>query len=393
MAVEDSESVESQIRRICPNGAIGYRVQVYEPTPETYPIKSRHGRDMYSIDPEAIEYPVGTPPGDHQVIFLDNSSKAIKVYKNPVITVEALKKKQAAATPNKKESKAAESEDTDEADDFENDIKTASGGADSDQSSDFAKRIQDLHIQRKRIRIAKETRHTAEMAEMIAHATACQDETLRKFGQIDATQANHTMAQMAISKALADAYVKIAQPPPPPAPPIDWNGLLKTGLEGVNTIITTYGGKRHEHDRALFVKEVAEAVKGSLSTSSSIDTIGEGADKPTERVTQATTKKTTERATEKPADKNDKNDPDPPPVTEQSPAPRVEKKKGSGNSFLIAWRSMCRVMCGLTDLDIVNMVAQPALLVAVLAGVGSMAPQMPKLDRQSSIYLPVGTRT
>jgi hypothetical protein len=46
---------------------------------------------------------------------------------------------------------------------------------------------------------------------------------------------------------------------------------------------------------------------------------------------------------------------------------------------------MKRVIIGLTDLDIVSMVVQPAVLVAVIAAIGSLAP--PPLLPQSLIYV------
>lgn len=414
MAVEDSESVEVQIRKICPSGAIGYRVQVYEPTPETYPLKSRHGRDMYSIDSDAIEYPVGTPPGDHQVVFLDSSSKAIKVYKNPVITIEPTKKKKAAPSQSKRAAKVEEAEaeaggDTDELDD---EFKAAAAGADFDPSSDFAKRIQDYQLQRKRMKLAKEARYTGELAEMLSHGTSLQDETLRKIGMIDRVDAQHQSAQMTLTKAIADVYTAIAKPVVPPAPPapVDWGSLIKFGMEGLNQIATTIVGKRNEHDRVLFAKEVAaEVVKSNLSANSSVASIAAGPDKPAEHVggepakpspdkpVDAASEKATAKRDSSPdkndkADKNDKNDPGPPPVTEQASKPPVEKKNEFGGSFSRAWQSMRRAIAGLTDWDIVQLVTQPVLLVALIGALGSMAPPPVKLDHKSSIYLPAGPR-
>ena len=65
-----------------------------------------------------------------------------------------------------------------------------------------------------------------------------------------------------------------------------------------------------------------------------------------------------------------------------------EKKTESVISYSSAWRSMRRAILSLTDQHIVQMVAHPVLLVAFLAGLGSMAPQRPRLDRQATIYLP-----
>ena len=256
MAVEEVEPIEEQIRKICPSGAIGYRIQVYEPTPDIYPLK-RSGADMYAIDPEGIEYPVGVPPGDHQVIFLDKSSRAIKAYKNPLITIEKPRGKRPAATAAPKEespkhAKEAEEAEAAESADLESEINAAAAGFNFDLSGDYQKRVQDHDMYRKRIRLAKEARYTGEIAEMTANVTASHDEILRKILEINKTQKFHDMAQLSLTQALAEAYAKVPQPAAPPAPPTDWGGIIKTTLDGISGIVQTFGGKRQEVDRAAF---------------------------------------------------------------------------------------------------------------------------------------------
>ena len=412
MAVEEVESTEEQIRKICPSGAIGYRIQVYEPTPDIYPLK-RSGADMYAIDPEGIEYPVGVPSGNHQVIFLDKSSRAIKAYKNPVITIEKPRRKRPAATATPKEENPKEAEDIESAD-LESEINAAAAGFNFDFSGDYQKQVQDHDMYRKRIRLAKEARYTAEIAEMQANCTSSHDEILRKILQINKTQKFHEMAQLSLTQGLAEAYAKVPQPAPQPAPPMDWNGLIKTTLDGITGIVQTFGGKRHEQDRAMFAREVAEAVK-AVATGQHVGAL------PADRVTdKADHRDNDQRDNDHQRDNDDQRDNDQRDNDDQRDngkrgadrreTPEADKratadqsrrsadelqsgeKKESVISFSSAWKCMRAAWLGLTDQAIVQMVAQPMLLVAFLAALGSMAPPRPRLDRQATIYLPAVRR-
>ena len=426
--VYEVESVSEQIRKICPAGAIGYRIQVYEPTPESYPLK-RSGSLLYAIDPEGVEYPVGVPPGDHQVIFLDKSSRAIKAYKNPVITIEKPRRKKPVATEKSKQEEPKEAEET-EGPDIESEVNAAAAGFVFDFSGDYQKRVQDHDIYRKRIRLAKESRYTAELAELQANVTACHDETLRKILLIDKTQIHHNMAQISLTAEMAELYKKMPQPAPPPAAPMDWNALLKTAIDGISGIIQTFGSKRHEQDRALFAREVAEAVT-AVATSQHVGALpADRPDKADKRDNDKADddksdngKSDNDKADNDKADNdksdndkadndkadNDKSDNDKADSgdrgekadkrgeadndrnqssrSESAEVP-FEKKTESVISYSSAWRSMRRAILSLTDQHIVQMVAHPVLLVAFVASLGSMAPQRPRLDRQATIYLP-----
>ena len=392
MAEDEVGTIEEQIRKICPSGAIGYRIQVYEPTPEIYPLK-RSGSDMYAIDPEGIEYPVGVPPGDHQVIFLDKNSRAIKAYKNPVINIEKPRTKRPSATavPKGEDPKdAKEAEDAASAD-LDAEINAAAAGFNFDFSGDYQKQVQDHDMYRKRIRLAKEARYTGEVAELTANVTASHDEILRKIIQINKTQHFHEMAQISLVEGLAKAYSKVPKPEAPPAPPLDWGSLIKTTLDGVLGIVQTFGGKRHEHDRAMLVREVAEAVK-AVATGQHVGAL------PDDK--RDNDKRNNDKRDNDKRDNDDKRDngkraadrSEKPEADKRATAEETEKKKESVNSYSSAWKFMRAAWVGLTDQAIVQMVAQPVLLVAFLAMLGSMAPQRPRLDRQATIYLPAVRR-
>ena len=423
MAEDEVGTIEEQIRKICPSGAIGYRIQVYEPTPEIYPLK-RSGSDMYAIDPEGIEYPVGVPPGDHQVIFLDKNSRAIKAYKNPVINIEKPRTKRPSATaaPKGEDPKdAKEAEDAASAD-LDAEINAAAAGFNFDFSGDYQKQVQDHDMYRKRIRLAKEARYTGEVAELTANVTASHDEILRKIIQINKTQHFHEMAQISLVEGLAKAYSKVPKPEAPPAPPLDWGSLIKTTLDGVLGIVQTFGGKRQEVDRAAFAREVAEAVKavakGEHVGALPADRVAEKADhdKRGNDDKRDNDKRDNDKRDNDKRDNDDKRDngkrdndkrdngkraadsSEKPEADKRATADQshrteeTEKKKESVNSYSSAWKFIRAAWVGLTDQAIVQMVAQPVLLVAFLATLGSMAPQRPRLDRQATIYLPAVRR-
>ena len=360
------DPVQKQIRALCPASAVGYRIRAHAPTMMTFPIRADHGRDMFLITDEYIEYPVGVPDGTHQVTFLDVASKAIPAMANPLISIKSAK-------PSNEKTDKAEQKITDSVDeipDFD--------AEDSPELKDFQRKTQELFLQRQKMKLARDARYTGEIAEYQAQASTMHEEMLGRILRIDTITKEHVKAQVEISAFLAKTLTEQPKPAAPLPPPTDWGALLKTGFEGIKSIMTTAINAKNGVDRSAIVKEVSreilENVKGSLSAGGASDLASRNIEKPAEKVA------------EKPSDKNDKNPP-PPPVANATPAApaKPEKKKESGDSYSRAWRAMKRVIIGLTDLDIVSMVVQPAVLVAVIAAIGSLAPQPPL--PQSLIYV------
>lgn len=362
----EADTVQKQIRALCPASAIGYRIRVPLPTVVIFPIKAEHGRDMFLITDEYIEYPINVPDGTHQVTFLDNASKAIPAMSNPLIVIKSTKPSDEPS--EKADRKIADS--VDEIPEFD--------AADSPELKDFQRKTQDLFLQRQKMKLARDARYTGEIAEYQAQASTMHEEMLGRILRIDTITKEHVKAQVEISAFLAKTLTEQPKPAAPLPPPTDWGAVLKTGFEGIQSIITTAINAKHAVDRSAIVKEVSreilENVKGSLTAGGAADLASRTIEKPAEKVA------------EKPSDKNDKSPP-PPPVVNAAPAApaKPEKKKESGDSYSRAWRAMKRVIIGLTDLDIVSMVVQPAVLVAVIAAIGSLAP--PPLPPQSLIYV------
>lgn len=361
------DPVQKQIRALCPPSAVGYRIRVPLPTVVIFPVKAEHGRDMYLITEEYVEYPINVPDGIHQVTFLDNTSKAIPAMANPIISIKSVK-------PNDNPSDKAERKPADseyEIPDF--------AVEDSPELKDFQRKTQELFLQRQKMKLARDARYTGEIAEYQAQASTMHEEMLGRILRIDTITKEHVKAQVEISAFLAKTLTEQPKPAAPPPPPTDWGALVKSGFEGIQSIITTAISAKHAVDRSAIVKEVTreilENVKGSLTAGGAADFASRTIEKPAEKVA------------EKPSDKNDKSPPPPPPVVNAAPAApaKPEKKKESGDSYSRAWRAMKRVIIGLTDLDIVSMVVQPAVLVAVIAAIGSLAPPPPL--PQSLIYV------
>lgn len=70
MSGADSIDFSGQIRKVCPAGAIGFRLTDTRTSPSTtYPIKATP-RDYYLITDEVVEFPSAAPPGSYRVQFI-----------------------------------------------------------------------------------------------------------------------------------------------------------------------------------------------------------------------------------------------------------------------------------------------------------------------------------
>ncbi len=370
------DPVQKQIRALCPASAIGYRIRVPLPTVVIFPVKAEHGRDLFLITDEYIEYPLRVPDGAHQVTFLDSTSKAIPAMVNPIIFIKSAKP---GDDHNKKaDRKIANS--VEEIPDFD--------AEDSPDLKDFQRRTQELSLLRQKMKLAREARYTGELAEYQAQASTMHEEMLGRILRIDTVTKEHLKAQVEISAFLAKTLTEQPKQAAPPQPPTDWGALLKTGFEGIQSIITSAINAKHAVDRSAIVNEVSreilENVKGSLTAGGASDLASKTVEKPVEKVAEKPVEKPVAKVVEKPSDKNDKSSQPVANATTAAPA-NPPKKWESDDSYSRAWRAMKRVIIGLTDMDIVSMVVQPAVLVAVIAAIGSLAPPPPL--PQSLIYI------
>ena len=376
------DPVQRQIRALCPASAVGYRIRVLSPTRMTFPIQDEHGRDLFVITDELIEYPVNVPSGAHQVTFLDSMSKAIPARVNPLIFIKSMK------PSDKTDRKIANS--VDEVPDID--------AGDLPELKDFQQRTQELYLQRQKMRLARDARYTGEIAEYQARASTMHEEVLGRVLRIDTITKEHVTAQVEISAALAKTLTEQPTPPAPAVPPTDWGALLKTGLGGIQSIITTTISAKHAADRSAIVKEVSreilEHIKGTVTAGAAAETASRVIEKPVEKHTEKPIEKPVEKPVGQPVGqragmRSEKADKDSPPVATAAPAASIKprKKEEPDDPYWRAWRAMKRVIVGLTDMDIVSMVVQPAVLVAVIAAIGSLAPPPPLPGQQSLIYI------
>ena len=368
------DPVQKQIRALCPASAVGYRIRVPTPTVEIFPIQDVHGRDMFLITDEYVEYPVNVPDGAHQVTFLDSTSSAIPAMANPLIFIRSVK-------PCAKADKRI----TDHVDELPKlDVE------DSPELKDFQRKTRELALQRQKMRLARDARYIGEIAEYQAQASTMHEEMAGRILRIDSITMEHVKAQVEISAFLAKTLTEQPHPPAPRTPPTDWGALLKTGIEGIQSVITTTISAKHAVDRSAIVKEVSqeilENVKRSVTAGGASALVSRAIEEPVERPVA----KRTEKPVEISSAESDKYSS---PVATAAPtAPtKPAKKEEYEDPYARAWRAMKRVIVGLTDMDIVSMVVQPAVLVAVIAAIGSLAPPPPRPGQQSLLYIqPIG---
>ena len=432
MGSEEKNTIETQIRSACPQEAIGYRLVVLTTTPTVYPIRALHGRDYYIVNPELVEFPTGTPVGLHQLQFVDAGGSTIPLSRQIKVRIAAEEQTEQASDEDEPEGQEpAPSGDT---------------GAASFQS-----KAQELVLQRRRLRNARMARKTSEIGEYHAHWSGLFEDTVRRLERLDELSKLHHEAQLAITQRMTTELTKIPGPPPPPQ---DWVGLIKTGIDGVQSVVTTAinarGSAKSQESGPLSselseklaeklaeklterlvdklasrlsgrgaieaVSTTADAVTPSVSAAppiaapapiqsaaaagpaasptvpaaaaaggASISAIAAGlaatadaADAAVARVatTSPGAAASTSKAAAPPASNNDKDPPAPPAapsVRADAPAPVA---KPTENVYARSWLAMRRVIAKLTDLDIINMVANPALLVSFIGLLAALAPE------------------
>lgn len=432
MGSEEKNTIETQIRSACPQEAIGYRLVVLTTTPTVYPIRALHGRDYYIVNPELVEFPTGTPVGLHQLQFVDAGGSTIPLSRQIKIRIAA-------------EEQTEQASDEDDAESPEPELSSAPG------ATSFQSKAQELVLQRRRLRNARLARRTTEIGEYHAHWSGMFEDSVQRIARLDELSKQHHEAQLAITQRMVTELARLPASPPPPQ---DWVGLIKTGIEGAQSVITTAinaRGSAKGLDSVALTGELtdkladklcdkltdklierlaerlssrgaieaasrtADAVTPSVSAAppiaapapiqsaaaagpaasptvpaaaaaggASISAIAAGlaatadaADAAVARVatTSPGAAASTSNAAAPPASNNDKDPPAPPPapsVRADAPAPVA---KPTENVYARSWLAMRRVIAKLTDLDIVNMVANPAVLVSFIGLLAALAPE------------------
>ena len=77
----------THIRANCPAGAVGFRLWDISGTPTRYPKATAHGRGYYAISPEVVEFPVGFPSGSYQLQFIDGTGQSIPQRRQILVSV------------------------------------------------------------------------------------------------------------------------------------------------------------------------------------------------------------------------------------------------------------------------------------------------------------------
>ncbi len=441
MGSEEKNTIETQIRSACPQEAIGYRLVVLTTTPTVYPIRALHGRDYYIVNPDLVEFPTGTPVGLHQLQFVDAGGSTIPLSRQIKVRIAAEEQTEQASDEDEPEGQEpAPSGDT---------------GAASFQS-----KAQELVLQRRRLRNARMARKTSEIGEYHAHWSGLFEDTVRRLERLDELSKLHHEAQLAITQRMTTELTKIPGPPPPPPPPQDWVGLIKTGIEGVQSVVTTainargsakslesgpmtseLSDKLAEKLAEKLTERLVDKLASRLSGRGAIEAVSTTADAMTAAgvsaapappapapiqsaavvplVAQASAAAaapapiqsaavappvgpasaaaaapapvsaaapmaspgvsgaaaSNAKAEAPPASNNDKDPPAPPAapsVRADAPAPVA---KPTENVYARSWLAMRRVIAKLTDLDIIDMVANPALLVSFIGLLAALAPE------------------
>ena len=254
MSGADSIDFSGQIRKVCPAGAIGFRLTDTRTSPSTtYPIKATP-RDYYLITDEVVEFPSAAPPGSYRVQFIESNGKTM--IQGKAIRVLVVDESDGEQPDSKAEEGTEDSSANEDAADI--------GYSDEDDERISAKderkyqnNVRELLLRKSKIQIAKLARHTQEIAEVHSHLGAMFDDSVNRLLRIDEVSQLHHDAQLKITTALSKKLTDIPHPPPPPQ---DWAGLLRTGIEGIKDVITaalySSRGKDDKH-----ISELVDAVE------------------------------------------------------------------------------------------------------------------------------------
>ena len=66
---------------------MGFRLWDISGTPTRYPKATAHGREYYAISPEVVEFPVGFPSGSYQLQFIDGKGQSIPQRRQILVSV------------------------------------------------------------------------------------------------------------------------------------------------------------------------------------------------------------------------------------------------------------------------------------------------------------------
>jgi hypothetical protein len=401
MSNEES-ALEKQIRAICPAGAVGYRLVGTSAGVGRYPRTAEHGRDYFIITPELVEFPLGAPKGSYQLQFIENTGIAIPQRRQILVSV-ADTEQDAASDDEGRDAAAAAAEQGDAA-----------------SSAHYQAKAQEIELRRRNLGLARVARKTSEISEYHAHWSSMFDDTINRFQKLDEYSVKYHEVQLKMTMRLHDELAKV---PPPPPPPQDWAGLLKSGIEGIKDIATT-ALTASQRARPLESSAMVDDFIGKLIsrfTGTALVPVPVPAAAPVPvpaaapapvpvaapvpapapapapapipaaaPVSPPATASASAPATAPiptpaaapaptpaaaPAPKNDQDPPPPAVPTEQSAPPPPQAPTHA--AYRAAWAGMKRLIVSLTDMDIIHMVVNPAMMVAVISTVAALAPHVP----------------
>ena len=413
----------THIRANCPAGAVGFRLWDISGTPTRYPKATAHGRGYYAISPEVVEFPVGFPSGSYQLQFIDGTGQSIPQRRQILVSV-------------------GESVGNDAAGDEEGRRTARVQRSDDVTSADYQRKAQELELRRQRLAIAKVATKTGEISEYHSHWSSMFDDTLDRFRKFDEYSAHYHEAQLQRTMQLHDDLARL---PPPPPPQQDWAGLLKAGIEGIRDLAVTVLTAREQAqpvERVKVTDDVAqavlarlhEAVVSSLTATAPVAAplavLIPAAAAPIPVVAAASipivavapipvvaTASTSVAAVSPVPVVSASPIPiaaaapipiaaaAPIPVAAATPIPDVpalradsllnDNDRASSQiaasppqapthaAYRAAWLGMKRLIASLTDMDIIHMVVNPAMMVAVISTVAALAPQRPDIRQQA----------
>ena len=390
------ERLEAELRAHCPSGAVGYKLIHFGPAGvEVNPRIELLGRDYYALNADICEFPTAARAGQHQVQFVDSGGIAIPMRKQVLINLGT--------------TEPPESVEDEQIAEF------------YPRSSDFQRDVQSVILKKKQIAVAREARYTSEIAEYHAHYSSMFDDTARRFARLDELSRVQFEAQLAMTQRLAAELAKVTPPPPPQ----DWAGLLKTGVEGVQTVITTAINARATSKADLALAERLERLCDKVERLSNQVTVlsgAQGTSAPPALAGQysASADPAVPPAQPPPAPSPPAPSPPPtappptppppppppaPPPTPPAPTPppapparpvspqqQVQqqpvgpatpqkpvlaagpREAPDANAYKRAWTAMRRVVSMISDVDVIHMVANPALLVSFISLLAAMSP-------------------